>query len=124
MYARTMIQQHQQNQARKNKRGPHAKFDQVYEKIRIQVNVRDTSISSNEGTGNFNGISATQGTNEDVEDETPSKAYKYDRIKAGFNVSYDSNSFQGIKNNLIQQTKVGQKMKIDENVDGHQSKKQ
>lgn len=59
MYARTMIQQHQQNQARKNKRGPHAKFDQVYEKIRIQVNVRDTSISSNEGTGNFNGISAT-----------------------------------------------------------------
>jgi len=119
-----MIQQHQQNQARKNKRGPHAKFDQVYEKIRIQVNVRDTSISSNEGTGNFNGISATQGTNEDVEDETPSKAYKYDRIKAGFNVSYDSNSFQGIKNNLIQQTKVGQKMKIDENVDSHQSKKQ
>lgn len=59
-----------------------------------------------------------------MEDETPSKAYKYDRIKAGFNVSYDSNSFQGIKNNLIQQTKVGQKMKIDENMDSHQSKKQ
>jgi len=33
---------------------------------------------------------------------------KIDRIKAGFNVSYDSNTFQGIKNNLIMQTKAGQ----------------
>jgi hypothetical protein len=28
-------------------------------------------------------------------------------LKTGFNVSYDSNSFQGIKNNLIMQTKAG-----------------
>lgn len=27
---------------------------------------------------------------------------RIDKLKAGFNVSYDSNSFQGIKNNLIQ----------------------
>jgi hypothetical protein len=33
-----------------------------------------------------------------------------DRIRAGFNVSYDSNSFQGIKNNLILQTKAGQNL--------------
>ena len=39
-----------------------------------------------------------------------SSSHMYDKLKAGFNVSYDSTSFQGIKNNLIQQTKAGQNM--------------
>ena len=56
--------------------------------MRIQVNVRDNSVSSNEGTGTLNNIGKPS-----TEAST--------RLKTGFNVSYDSNSFQGIKNNLI-----------------------
>lgn len=62
--------------------------------------MRDTSLSSNEGTGTFTGIGGTRGIQgasggsiDGAGDETASQAYKYDRIKAGFNVSYDSNSF-------------------------------
>ena len=66
------------------KKGPQAKFDQVYEKVRIQVNVRDNSLSSNEGTGTFNNFGQNMGT------ISPAKI---DRVRAGFNVSYDSNSF-------------------------------
>ena len=39
-----------------------------------------------------------------------SSSHRFDKLKAGFNVSYDSNSFQGIKNNLIMQTKAGQNL--------------
>jgi len=62
--------------------------------------VRDTSLSSNEGTGTFTGIGGTRGVQgasggsiDGAGDEAVGQAYKYDRIKAGFNVSYDSNSF-------------------------------
>lgn len=42
--------QMQQMNAAKQRKGPYARFDQVVEKVRFQVNVRDNSVSSNEGT--------------------------------------------------------------------------
>ena len=61
------------------------------------MNVRDTSVSSNEGTGNFtNMLKLDQGdskTSIDRVEDNPNSVSKYDRVKAGFNVSYDSNSF-------------------------------
>lgn len=107
----------------------------MVEKIRFQVNVRDNSVSSNEGTQTMNqlqslfqktGTSAgitgrLEGPNDpqriQFDDEVSqerardySSSHRYDKLKAGFNVSYDSNSFQGIKNNLIMQTKAGQNL--------------
>jgi len=120
------------SQPGKQRKGPHARFDQVVEKIRFQVNVRDNSVSSNEGTQTLNqlgglfhktGTSAGAGGRPDgsndpqriqFDDEASqerardySSSHRFDKLKAGFNVSYDSNSFQGIKNNLIMQTKAG-----------------
>ena len=96
----------------------------VIEKIRFQVNVRDNSISSNEGvTQQRNQLgqmlvkpdmppASLGGTVEPTGDEvSPERIehnmHRIDRLKAGFNVSYDSNSFQGIKSNLFKQTKAG-----------------
>lgn len=98
------------------KKGPFARFDQVNEKIKIQVNVRDTSVSSNDEASVFNntlknkldGFAYNVDDQDNLNNTGSVNVHKYDRVKAGFNVSYDSNSFQGIKNNLFKQTAAGQ----------------
>jgi hypothetical protein len=64
------------------------------------VNVRDTSVSSNEGTSNFNNMlkplndeGSKDSINIDKEIQAINKQEHKERVKAGFNVSYDSNSF-------------------------------
>ena len=126
LYAQSLI-------ANQRMKAPHAGAEpahQAIEKIRFQVNVRDNSVSSNEGTSqplNQLGTMLVRpeftaesmgGTLEPNQAESSperlnAEVQRIDRLKAGFNVSYDSNSFQGIKNNLFKQTKAGQNADLE-----------
>jgi hypothetical protein len=57
------------------------------------VNVRDTSISSNEGTGIFNNINQLSKNDGGGVHGSGGSPPKNERINAGFNISYDSNTF-------------------------------
>lgn len=78
------------------------RFEQVIEKVRIQVNVRDSSISSNEGQAPLTNNLKNESKESFTYNDKSKTVRHHERVKAGFNVSYDSNTFQGIKNNLIQ----------------------